>query len=136
MFPNSQMPIGDVKFAVESVEGLYHRKLRTVSGSGNSDLPTDGRQAARDLFDLLMLDQMVEPIPTFVKKINQHGANFPVKAFLAGIAAMPWIAMMDEFEQIDFDKSNQYLTEIKPEDMMATVRYRMQAVFKEMVIDG
>ncbi len=136
MFPNSQMSLGDVKFAVESVEGLYHRKLRTVSGSGNSDLPNDGRQAARDLFDLLMLDQMVEPIPTFVKMINQHGANFPVKAFLAGLASMPWIAMMDEFEQIDFDKSNQYLTEIKPADMMATVRYRMQAVFKEMVSDG
>ena len=44
--------------------------------------------------------------------------------------------MMDEFEQIDFDKSSQYLTEIKPADMMATVRYRMQAVFKEMVRDG
>ena len=136
MFPNSQMPIGDVKSTVESVEGLYHRKLRTVSGSGNSGLPTDGRQAARDLFDLLMLDQMVEPIPTFVKTINQHGANFPVKAFLAGLATMPWITMMDEFEQIDFDKRNQYITEIKPADMMATVRYRMQAVFKEMVSDG
>ena len=68
--------------------------------------------------------------------INQHGANFPVKAFLAGLATMPWIAMMDEFEQIDFDKSNQYLTKIKPADMMAIVRYRMQAVFKEMVSDG
>lgn len=136
MFPNNQMPIGDGKFAVESVEGLYHRKLRTVSGSGNSDLPTDGRQAARDLFDLLMLDQMIEPIPHFVKMVNQHGANFPVKAFLAGLATMPWITMMDEFEQIDFDKNNQYLTEIKPADMMATVRYRMQAVFKEMVSHG
>lgn len=136
MFSNNQMPIGDAKFAVESIEGLYHRKLRTVSGSGNSDLSPDGRQAARDVFDLLMLDQMVEPIPTFVKMINQHGANFPVKAFLAGLVTMPWIAMMDEFEQIDFDKSNHYLTEIKPADMMPTVRYKMQAVFKEMVSDG
>jgi hypothetical protein len=136
MFPSRKMPLGDVKFKVESVEGLYHRKLRTVSGGGNSDFPIDGRQAARDLFDLWMLDQIVEPIPTFVKMINQHGANFPVKAFLAGLASMPWIAMMDEFEQIDFDKNNQYLTEIKPLDMMAAVRYRMQAVFKEMVSDG
>jgi len=136
MFPNSLMSVGGVKFIVESVEGLYHRKLRTVSGSGQSDLPTDGRQAARDLFDLFMLDQMVEPIATFVKKINKHGANFPVKAFLAGLGAMPWIAMMDEFEQIDFDKSNQYLTDIKPADMMAVVRNRMQEVFKEMVSDG
>lgn len=136
MFSNNQMPIGDAKFAVKSIEGLYHRKLRTVFGSSNSDLPTDGRQAARDLFDLLMLDQMIEPIPTFVKMINQHGANFTVKAFLAGLASMPWITMMDEFEQIDFDKSNQYLTEIKPADMMPTVRYKMQAVFKEMVSGG
>ena len=136
MFPNSLMPIGGVKFMVESIEGLYHRKLRTVSGSGQSDLPTDGRQAARDLFDLFMLDRMTQPIPDFVRTINQHGANFPNKAFLAGLGAMPWVAMMDEFEQIDFDKTNPYLSEIKPVDMMAVVRNRMQEVFKEMVSDG
>ena len=136
MFPHSLMAVGGVNFMVESVEGLYHRKLRTVSGSGQSDLPTDGRQAARDLFDLFMLDQMTQPIPAFVKTINQHGANFPKKAFLAGLGAMPWIAMMDEFEQIDFDKTNQYLAEIRPVDMMAVVRNRMQEVFKEMVSDG
>lgn len=136
MFPNSLMPIGGVQFMVESVEGLYHRKLRTVSGSGYSDFPTDGRQAARDLFDLFMLDQMIEPIPAFVKDINRQGANFPKKAFMAGLGLMPWIAMMEEFEQIDFDKANQYLTDIKPQDTMAMVRKRMQEVFNEMVGDG
>ena len=136
MFPNSLMSLGGASFMVESVQGLYHRKLRTVSGSGQFDIPTDGRQAARDLFDLFMLDQIIEPIPAFVKAINLHGANFPQKAFLAGLSVMPWVAMMDEFEQIDFDQTNQYLSEIKPTDIMATVRARMQEVFEEMVNDG
>ena len=121
---------------IESVEGLYHRKLRTVSGSGNANTPTDGRQAARDLFDLMMLDQMIKPIPVFVSEINRHGANFPQKAFLAGLASMPWVAMMDEFEQMDIDQTNQHISHIKPVDRMSVVRNRMQEVFKEMVQYG
>lgn len=136
MFSSSLILVGGVQFMIESIQGLYHRKLRTVSGSGNSDLPTDGRQTARDLFDLFMLDQMIQPIPAFVTTINQHGANFPVKAFLAGLVVMPWIDMMDEFEQIDFDQTNQFLTNMKPADMMAMVRNRMQEVFQEMVNHG
>jgi hypothetical protein len=107
-----------------------------VSGSGNANAPTDGRQAARDLFDLLMLDRMIQPMPAFVKVINQQGANFPQKAFLAGLASMPWIAMMDEFEQMDIDQTNQYIADIKPVDRMSVVRNRMQEVFKEMVHYG
>ena len=136
MFPSGVMPIGQANFMIESVEGLYHRKLRTVSGSGNANAPTDGRQAARDLFDLWMLDRMIQPMPAFVKAINQQGANFPQKAFLAGLASMPWIAMMDEFEQMDIDQTNQYITHIKPVDRMSVVRNRMHEVFKEMVHYG
>ena len=136
MFPSGVMPIGQANFMIESVEGLYHRKLRTVSGSGNANAPTDGRQAARDLFDLWMLDRMIQPMPAFVKAINQQGANFPQKAFLAGLASMPWIAMMDEFEQMDIDQTNQYIADIKPVDRMSVVRNRMQEVFKEMVHYG
>ena len=132
MFPGYLTPIGESSFRVESVEGLYHRKLRTVSGSGHEEEVLDGRQVARDLFDLFMLDKTTEKIPRFVKAINKLGANFPEKAFLAGLAAMPWIDMMDEFQQIDFDVTHKYLKSIKPADMMATVRARMQAVFKEM----
>ena len=44
--------------------------------------------------------------------------------------------MMDDFEQIDYDKHNQYLTDLKPADMMTTVRCKMQVVFKEMVSNG
>lgn len=136
MFPSSLMPVGQAAFMIESVEGLYHRKLRTVSGSGNVDTPTDGRQAARDLFDLFMLDQRIQAIPVFVSEINKQGANFPQKAFLAGLASMPWIAMMNEFEQIDFDSENSYLSGIKPVNTMAIVRARIQDVFKEMVDYG
>jgi hypothetical protein len=136
MFPSGVMPIGQANFMIESVEGLYHRKLRTVSGSGNANAPTDGRQAARDLFDLWMLDRMIQPMPAFVKVINQQGANFPQKAFLAGLASMPWIAMMDEFEQMDIDQTNPYIADIKPVDRMSVVRNRMQEVFKEMVHYG
>ena len=136
MFPSGVMPIGQANFMIESVEGLYHRKLRTVSGSGNANAPTDGRQAARDLFDLWMLDRMIQPMPAFVKVINQQGANFPQKAFLAGLASMPWIAMMDEFEQMDIDQTNPYIADIKPVDRMSVVRNRMHEVFKEMVHYG
>lgn len=136
MFPSSLMPIGEAAFMIESVEGLYHRKLRTVSGSGNANTPTDGRQAARDLFDLMMLDQMIKPIPFFVSEINRHGANFPQKAFLAGLASMPWVALMDEFEQMDINQTNQHISHIKPVDRMSVVRNRMQEVFKEMVQYG
>ncbi len=133
MFPSRLIPIGKSEFVVESLEGLFHRKLRTVSGSGYEDKPRDGRQAARDLFDLFMLDMTTQKIPNFVKVINKQGANFPEKAFLAGLAAMPWIDMMDEFEQIDFDVSHPFLKQVRSIDMMATVRSRMQEVFKEMV---
>ena len=132
MFPRMSMPFGQASFMTESIEGLYHRKLRTVSGSGNGDKLTDGRQAARDLFDLFMLDRMVHKIPIFVQEINQNGANFPAKALVAGLAAMPWIDMMDEFAQMEVDVTNPHLTNVNPHNMMAMVRARMQEVFKEM----
>ena len=136
MFSSAIMPFGKTTFNIESIEGLYHRKLRTVSGSGNSDKPVDGRQTARDLFDLFMLDKMIKPTPAFVTEINQHGANFPEKAFLAGLAVMPWIAMMDDFEQLDFDANNPHLIGVEPVNVMAMVRSRIQEVFKEMVHYG
>jgi hypothetical protein len=130
------MPLGKILFNIESIEGLYHRKLRTVSGSGYGDKPLDGRQAARDLFDLFMLDRMIKPIPAFITEINKSGANFSEKAFIAGLAAMPWIEMMDDFEQLDFNRAEQYLSQVNPADLMAIVRLRLQEVFKEMVHYG
>ena len=136
MFPSKNMALGDVFFNIETIEGLYHRKLRTVSGSGYGDKPVDGRQVARDLFDLFMLDRMIKPIPVFITEINKSGANFPEKAFIAGLAAMPWIDMMDDFEQLDFNCADPYLSQVNSEDLMAIVRFRLQDVIKVMVQYG
>jgi len=85
-----------------------------------------------------MFPSSLKPVEqaAFIKEINQLGANFPHKAFLAGLVSMPWIAMMDAFEQIDFDFNNPYLIHTKPVNMMAMVRSRMQDVFKEMLDYG
>lgn len=52
----------------ETIEGLYHRKLRTITGTGETvsyivgKRNAGGRQKARDLFDLLVLHDVVQPI--------------------------------------------------------------------------
>lgn len=132
MFPCSVIAVGNAEFNVETIEGLYHRKLRTITGSGYGDRPTDGRQTARDLFDLYMLDLSLKPIPEFIVEINKLGANFPEKAFLSGLSAMPWIDMMDEFEQLDLNASNPHLKDVRQEDVMSLVRSRAHEIFKEM----
>lgn len=136
MFASAKLPLGKVIFNIESIEGLYHRKLRTVSGSGHGDKPLDGRQTARDLFDLFMLDKKIKAMPAFVTEINKAGANFPEKAFLAGLAAMSWIDMMDDFAQLDFNRADAFLSQVNSADLMAIVRHRMQEVFKEMLRYG
>ena len=91
----------------EVIEGLYHRKLRTITGTGEMRtasghvLGQGARQKARDLFDLYVLEKNVQPIDEFVHAINQHGANFPVEALYQAFAAMPWQDMLDEFEQLE-----------------------------------
>lgn len=133
MFECSVLLIGNASFNVESIDGLYHRKLRTVSGSGYGDRPTDGRQAARDLFDLYMLDILVKPIPEFIEEINSKGANFPEKAFIAGLGAMHWIDMMDDFEQMDIKSTHPSLIHIKKGYLMSEVKLRIDEIYREMV---
>ena len=91
----------------EVIEGLYHRKLRTITGTGEIRsasghvLGQGARHKARDLFDLYVLEKTVQPIDEFVRTINRQGANLPVEALYQGFAAMPWLDMMDEFEQLE-----------------------------------
>ncbi len=91
----------------EVVEGLYHRKLRTITGTGAIQsasghvLGQGARQKARDLFDLYVLEKTVQPIDEFVHAINKDGANVPLEALYQGFAAMPWQDMIDEFEQLE-----------------------------------
>ena len=86
-------------FLTEVIEGLYHRKVRTLSGSYNIDGRTVGaRQTARDVFDLYVLDRTVRPIIEFVTEVNAHGAGVPEDGLIAGFRSMPWNELMDEFE--------------------------------------
>lgn len=92
----------------EKIEGLYHRKLRTVSGSGYGPDAIGARQTARDLFDLYVLGKVVAEPSDFVSEINKHGANFPTEAFCSQAAIMPWDRLIDEF--CDLELSEKYAT--------------------------
>jgi hypothetical protein len=94
-----QTSFGEV--VTEEINGLYHRKLRTVSGSGQSIQTQGGRQTARDLFDLYVLSGAVQPISSFIQSINVQGANFPVEPFCAKLLGMPWLSLFDEFESLE-----------------------------------
>lgn len=85
----------------EKVEGLYHRKLRTISGSGYGKETKGARQTARDLFDTFVLSKKVKPLHSFVEEINAAGANFPQDAFCANIFSMSWMDLMDEFDRLE-----------------------------------
>jgi Nucleotidyl transferase AbiEii toxin, Type IV TA system len=85
----------------EEIGGLYHRKLRTISGSGYGKNTKGARQTARDLFDAYVLSSQVQPIHNFLIEANQHGANYPQDAFCANILSMPWFDLMDEFEGLE-----------------------------------
>ena len=87
----------------ECIEGgLYHRKIRTVSGMFLKDGRIQhGRQTARDLFDLYILGQEVKSLSVFIEHINQHVANIPLDVMMRGILTMPWIDLLDEFEKLE-----------------------------------
>ncbi len=97
MWPTRQ--VGDV--ITEEIGGLYHRKLRTISGSGYGKNTKGARQTARDLFDAYVLSSQVQSIHGFLAEANQHGANYPQDAFCANILSMPWFDLMDEFEGLE-----------------------------------
>lgn len=101
----------------ETIGGLYHRKLRTISGSGYGKNTKGARQTARDLFDAYVLSSQVQPIHSFLSESNQHGANYPQDAFCANILSMPWFDLMDEFEGLELQSPYLGLTligDIKP----------------------
>ena len=102
----------------ESIEGLYHRKLRTLSGNLTPQGEAQGgRQTARDLFDLFVLNQEIKPIYQFINDINQHGANFPVDALCAQLIAIPWMDLISEFDNLErlppFDQGIYFMRDIK-----------------------
>ena len=100
VFEGMWKPVKIGNIFTEEIQGLYHRKLRTITGSGHGEQTRGGRQNARDLFDLYALHKSVEPLSKFIKGINRHGANFPVAPFCANILAMPWMELMEEFDRL------------------------------------
>lgn len=88
----------------ETVEGLYHRKLRTITGSGSTTsstgrtMPAGARQTARDLFDLYVLSSEIKPLLEFVRTINERGAALPEALLISGLRSIRWMDLMSEFE--------------------------------------
>ena len=101
-FPSVDKPFGNLTVRTEEIPGLYHRKLRTVAGSGaDGDSFEGGRQKARDLFDLHVLSSSLMPIRDFMAALPY---SFPSDAFDNGLANMPWLELMDELGEIVCDQ--------------------------------
>lgn len=98
VYSPTRAKLGDLTVTTESVEGLYHRKLRTVSGrlSEGSEV-VGGRQTARDLFDLHVLSKAHKPIREFMASVPYA---FPSDAFDNGLSSMPWLELAEELQQI------------------------------------
>jgi len=103
MFPTVWKDMGTVPICTDDLDGLMHRKLRTVSGAGLSisGHPEGGRQAARDLFDIYVLSTTYKPVPQFIAEINKHGANFPMESYEVGVKSLDWLSLLDDFDEIE-----------------------------------
>ncbi len=101
IFPPVVAAFGARMVRTEAIQGLYHRKLRTVAGSGSEgESFVGGRQTARDLFDLHVLSVTHMPLQEFMEFLPYQ---FPVAAFENGLANMPWFELMDELGEIVCD---------------------------------
>lgn len=92
----------------ESLEGLYHRKLRALVGSGKGKPSLTGqvdqqgaRWTARDLVDLYVLSRDYIPLPRFVRQLNEEGIGIPETLLLRGFRKIPWRELLDEFELLE-----------------------------------
>lgn len=98
VYPAVEATLGDVPVRTESVEGLYHRKLLTVThASPDGVTATGGRQTARDLFDLWALSTSVAPLRTFVDTLPY---DYPLAAFEDGLDCMPWFDLAPGFQEL------------------------------------
>ena len=99
LFPPLESAFGEGRVRTEEIPGLYHRKLRTVAGSGSrGDSFAGGRQTARDVFDLYVLSKAFKPLAEFMASLPYA---FPSAAFSNGLASMPWYDLADELGEID-----------------------------------
>ena len=100
LFPviGSGIFIEGAEIKTEAVEGLYHRKLRTVVAwaGGDAVVPAGGRQTARDMFDLFVLSKKVLALKPFIQSLPYA---FPITAFEDGLARMPWFELSQELAE-------------------------------------
>jgi len=103
MFPTVWKAMGSVSVCTDALDGLMHRKLRTISGVGLSisGRPEGGRQTARDLFDIYVLSTTYKAVPQFIAEINHHGANFPVESYEVGVKSIDWLMLLDDFDEME-----------------------------------
>jgi len=103
MFPTVWKDMGSISVCTDDLDGLMHRKLRTISGVGLSVTghPEGGRQAARDLFDIYVLSTSYKPVPQFIEEINKHGANFPAESYEVGVKSLDWFTLLDDFDEME-----------------------------------
>lgn len=97
MFPLIQEKMGNIDITTEPIAGLFHRKLRTISGYADSEFPIGGRQTLRDLFDLYVLSKKIKPIPEFISEL---AVSFPEEAFYNGLANMDWLKVSQEIKSL------------------------------------
>jgi hypothetical protein len=99
LYPAVLKEFGKLVMRTEEIPGLYHRKLRTVSGGGSQgDSFEGGRQTARDLFDLYVLSEQYMPLQEFMQSMPY---SYNCEAFINGIVNMPWFDLMDELKEIN-----------------------------------
>lgn len=92
-------------------------------------MPQGGRQKARDLFDLYVLSHVHLPIKAFITTLPYH---FPVDAFEAGIANMPWFELADELEEIICPKKWQQARDIETLRMHLFSEIGMQKIVDDI----
>ncbi|WP_430227669.1 nucleotidyl transferase AbiEii/AbiGii toxin family protein [Paraburkholderia tropica] len=98
LYPAIKSNLGKVAISTEEIPGLYHRKLRTISG--NSEVEGElsgGRQTARDLFDLYVLSKAHMPIEQFMERLPYA---FPKDDFYSGLIQMDWMKVSAELPDI------------------------------------
>lgn len=109
MFDEKMVNLNGATVRTEVLDGLYHRKLRAMSGAYNKEGSAIGsRQTVRDIFDLFVLNSKVKSVSDFISDMNDHGANIPEKGFVSNIYSMPWIDFIDDFELLE--KADEFST--------------------------
>jgi hypothetical protein len=97
VYPAVKNTINGIKLLTESLDGLYHRKILTISHPTGNGHSVGGRQTARDLFDLWVLSKSYCVIPDFIKTLPY---DYPIECFEDGLQNMPWFDLIKEFKEL------------------------------------